>query len=128
MILYNRTREKAVTLADEFHCHAEAWENRDRIKADLLINTTSLGMYPHVAYSPVSVDTLRETMTVFDMVYNPIETKLLADARSIGCRTVDGVTMFIKQAVAQFEAWTGRPAPGDVMRRIVLDKLTAKRI
>jgi 3-dehydroquinate dehydratase / shikimate dehydrogenase len=123
LTLYNRTPEKARVLADEFDCQAAAWEDRCRLDADLVINTTSLGMHPKVEVSPLPAEALRPTMAVFDMVYNPIETRLLADARSAGCTTIDGATMFVNQAVAQFEAWTHREAPVDLMRQVVLSRL-----
>jgi shikimate 5-dehydrogenase len=60
---------------------------------------------------------------VFDTIYNPLETQLIAKAKQRGLLTVSGIDMFVNQAVAQFELWTQRPAPRDVMRQVVLDKL-----
>jgi shikimate 5-dehydrogenase len=60
---------------------------------------------------------------VFDTVYNPIETRLLREAAAAGCRTVNGLEMFVNQAVEQFEGWTGQPAPRDVMRAVVEARL-----
>jgi shikimate 5-dehydrogenase len=62
-------------------------------------------------------------MVVFDTVYNPIETRLLREAKQVGCRTADGVSMFVNQAAAQFERWIGRPAPIDILRGILLRRL-----
>ena len=62
---------------------------------------------------------------VFDVVYTPLETRLLADAKSRGLETISGVEMFINQAVLQFEHFTGMDAPVDVMRRVVMDHLTS---
>jgi shikimate 5-dehydrogenase len=61
---------------------------------------------------------------VFDTVYNPIRTKLLQQAETAGAPTIGGIEMFVRQAVAQFEAWTKLPAPVDVMRAIVEQRLT----
>ena len=62
-------------------------------------------------------------MVVFDAVYNPRRTQLLRDAQAAGCRTVEGLEMFLGQAYVQFELWTGRPAPRDVMRRVLEERL-----
>ena len=59
-----------------------------------------------------------------DTVYNPIETKLLKQAKAAGAKTVGGVEMFVRQAARQFEAWTGKPAPLDLFRRVVESRLT----
>ncbi|MEM8495455.1 MAG: shikimate dehydrogenase, partial [Planctomycetota bacterium] len=65
-----------------------------------------------------------ERTVVFDTVYNPLNTRFLALAESAGCRTIDGVDMFVRQAAAQFEAWTDRSAPRDAMRSVVLHRLS----
>jgi shikimate dehydrogenase len=92
-------------------------------EADIIINCTPVGMHPHEANSLVPVDLFRQGQTVFDIVYNPLETRLLREARSRGCRTVSGVEMFVNQAVLQFEKFTGMPAPRETMRRVVMEKL-----
>lgn len=95
-------------------------------ESDLLINASPVGMHPDEGKSPVKPSLLRQDMAVFDVVYNPLETKLLKDAKKIGAKTVCGVEMFINQAVLQFELWTGKKAPVDLMRKIVLKKLAKK--
>ena len=60
---------------------------------------------------------------VFDTIYNPIETRLLAEARASGRLCISGLEMFVNQAVAQFEIWTGRRAPRNIIRRTVVDRL-----
>ena len=91
--------------------------------SELLLNCTPVGMHPDVNASPVPAEMLRKEMVVYDAVYNPAETKLLRDARAAGCRTVAGLDHFVRQAVEQFELWTGQPAPVDTMRRVVLEAL-----
>jgi len=59
----------------------------------------------------------------FDTVYNPIETPMLKAAKARGCRTIDGVEMFVRQAALQFELWTGKPAPPGLFDRLVREKL-----
>jgi len=90
--------------------------------ADIIINCTPIGMHPRADASLVPPGLFRTGQTVFDIVYNPLETKLLADARSRGLRVVSGVEMFINQAVLQFERFTGTAAPVDVMRHVVMEK------
>jgi len=91
--------------------------------ADVIINCTPVGMHPNVDVSLVSPELFRPGQAVFDIVYNPLETKLLSEARSRGLKVVPGVEMFINQAVLQFERFTGLDAPIDVMRRIVMERL-----
>ncbi len=90
---------------------------------DVLINTTSVGMTPQTDRMPVADDCLRAGTTVMDIVYNPLETRLLRTARAAGCTVVDGAAMFVHQGALQFERWTGRPAPLALMRQTVLAAL-----
>lgn len=94
--------------------------------ADLLIHCTPVGMHPNVDESVVPAELLRPDLAVFDIVYNPMRTKLLADAEKAGATAISGVEMFVQQAAVQFELWTGKPAPVDVMRKVVLDALGGK--
>jgi shikimate dehydrogenase len=91
--------------------------------ADLLLHCTPVGMHPADQQSLVPTELLRADLTVFDAVYNPRRTKLLTTAQAAGCRTVEGMTMFLGQAVVQFELWTGLPAPTQVMRRVLEERL-----
>lgn len=91
--------------------------------AQVLINASPLGMSPKTERTPVDAEYLHAGLTVFDAVYNPLRTRLLCEAEAAGCRIVPGAEMFIQQAVAQFEHWTGVDAPVEVMRRVVLDAL-----
>jgi shikimate 5-dehydrogenase len=82
-------------------------------------------MHPNVNDSPMG-DALpkwtSETL-VFDTVYNPMRTKLLQQAQAAGAKTIGGIEMFVRQAAAQFEAWTGKSAPVETMRKVVETKL-----
>ncbi|MHC4441842.1 MAG: shikimate dehydrogenase [Planctomycetota bacterium] len=122
--IFNRTGSKARVLADEFDCLAKPWAERDDLEADAIINCTSMGMWPKVEDTPVHSRAMSNKPMVFDTVYNPIETHLLHEARRQGCKTVDGVSMFVNQAVAQFERWTGQKAPVEIMRQVVIDRLS----
>ena len=91
----------------------------------MLINTTSVGMSPNVKETPAPASVLRKDMVVFDAVYNPPETRLIREAKAAGCRTITGIAWFVNQAAAQFELWTGKPAPREVMERVIRKKLSA---
>lgn len=91
--------------------------------ADVIINCTPIGMHPKEGVSLVPAELFRPGQVVFDIVYTPLETRLLADARERGLKTISGVEMFINQAVLQFRQFTGVEAPEDVMRRVVMEKL-----
>ncbi len=95
-------------------------------QADILMNATPLGMWPKVDATPVDPAALRPGLVVFDAVYNPRETRLLREAAARGCQTISGVEQFIGQAIEQFELWTARPAPAELMRQVVLDALENK--
>jgi shikimate dehydrogenase len=87
--------------------------------AHVLIHCTPVGMSPKVDATSVSASLLHTGLSVMDIVYNPLETRLLKDAKHAGCKTIPGLEMFLNQAVAQFELWTNQPAPVDVMRTVL---------
>jgi len=87
--------------------------------AHLLIHCTPIGMHPKVGHSCVPKELLHPELTVMDIVYNPLNTQLVQDAQAAGCRTIQGIEMFLHQAVGQFELWTGESAPIDTMRNIL---------
>jgi shikimate 5-dehydrogenase len=77
-------------------------------------------MHPHTDRSPVPAGAIKPGMAVFDTVYNPAETLLLKQARAAGAQTIDGVAMFVNQAAAQFQLFTGHPANTNLMREVVV--------
>jgi len=95
----------------------------DVLPADLLINATSVGMSPNVKDSPVPAKLLKGVPLVFDIVYNPIKTKLIKDAAAAGAKTIGGVDMLAWQGALAFEKWTGQKAPLDLMRRTAVKML-----
>jgi len=86
-------------------------------EAEILVNATSVGMSPLSDKSPVPAGLLYRSLVVFDIVYNPMTTKLLGDAKAAGAKVVGGVDMLAWQGALAFEKWTGRPAPLALMRR-----------
>ena len=94
---------------------------------DILIQTTSVGMTPNIHQSPVPDALLTPGLLVMDIVYAPLKTRLLKDAEKAGCRTINGLSMFIHQAAFQFELWTQSPAPLAVMKQSLMDCLNNPR-
>ncbi|MCS6305228.1 MAG: shikimate dehydrogenase [Nitrospira sp.] len=87
--------------------------------AQVLIHCTPVGMAPKADITCVPASLLHADLSVMDIVYNPLETRLLKDAKRAGCRTIPGLEMFLNQAVTQFELWTNQSAPVDVMRMVL---------
>ena len=125
--IYNRTFTRAEKLAKEFDVKSQPLDKVAEISSEIIINCTSIGMHPNVNDTPVPTDTLARVKVVFDTIYNPIQTRLLREAADAGCLTVSGVDMFVNQAVAQFEFWTGTKAPQDLMRKVVVRHLTGQQ-
>jgi len=133
LIILNRKPEKAEMLANKISATVGKRVRWGKLCNDLLveelrdanvmINATSVGMHPNDSETPVDNTLLREDLVVFDLVYNPLETRLLREARSIGARTIDGLTMLVHQGVASFEIWTGMKAPVDIMIKAARDEL-----
>jgi len=94
--------------------------------SDLLINATNVGMGPNSKLSIVNPKLLTSDLTVMDIVYNPLETKLLSDAKIVGAKTINGLEMLIYQGAASFELWTGRKAPIEIMKLATLKQISNK--
>lgn len=117
--VYARDLEKAKKLADEFGAEAVLLSEFAG-ETDIVINCTPIGMKgKDEGTSPIKAESLRGVQLVFDLIYNPLETQLLKDAREAGCRTLGGMEMLIEQAAEQFRLWTKRDAPVDVMWKAV---------
>lgn len=112
----NRTAARAAALAHELRCAWRPWTERAAAPAALVVNATSVGMYPDVDESPLPAQALRPGQIIFDAVYNPPQTRLVREAQQRGCRVLLGEALFIGQAARQFELWHGREAPVDAMR------------
>lgn len=94
-------------------------------KFDAILNTTPIGMHPHPESTPLKAEELNCSL-VMDLIYRPLETKLLRTAAKKGLRAVSGLEMFVAQGVAQWEHWMSSRAPEQAMRKAVLDKLKAE--
>ena len=125
-VLARRAEQAAGVAADTGAAHA-ALDEVSALRWDVLINATPLGSGAAPGRLPVPAPALRPGAVVFDMVYEPRETPLLAAARSRGCPTIDGLEMLVAQAVGQFEAWTGVPAPEAAMAEAAATALAEAR-
>jgi len=93
--------------------------------ADLIINCTPVGMHPNEDATLVPDHLFRPGQVVFDVVYNPLATKLLRQAKAKGLKVIPGVEMFINQAILQFERFAGADAPEELMRSVVMEQLSS---
>lgn len=121
-----RRPEPVAAVAQAADC---AWGTLDSLGQrawDVLINATPIGGWPGVGESLVPAALLRPGRVVFDMVYTPLETRLLREAAASGCTVIDGLEMLVAQAAAQFEAWTGVAAPVEAMREGALAALARR--
>jgi 3-dehydroquinate dehydratase/shikimate dehydrogenase len=115
--LFARNVQRARELGESFGIHASPIESLSSSDASVIINATPVGMRGHSeGASPVSADALRGRHLAYDLVYNPAETRFLADARTEGCQTIGGIEMLVAQAALQFALWTGKEPPLDAMR------------
>ncbi|XRO77703.1 shikimate dehydrogenase [Methanocaldococcus sp. 10A] len=130
IIIANRTVEKAENLAKEI---AKKLNKKfgeevkfsgldvDLKDIDIIINATPIGMYPNVDVEPiVKADKLREDMVVMDLIYNPLETVLLKEAKKVNAKTINGLGMLIYQGAVAFKIWTGVEPNIDVMKESII--------
>ncbi|MBC8117866.1 MAG: shikimate dehydrogenase [Candidatus Saccharimonas sp.] len=127
LVIASRTADRAKALAESLACRQVTWENRGAEYADILINCTPVGMHPNVNETPFQENWLRDEMIVFDTIYNPEQTLLLKEARAHRCRTVSGIEMFVRQAAAQFQRFTGQPAPLETLKETLRHGISAAK-
>lgn len=129
----NRTYEKAVNLSNDIKSKAGSLSEAVPMECDemkraiadshVLINATSIGMYPNIQDSPLDKSLLNRNLIVCDAVYNPRKTRLLQYAEELGCKIVPGIYMLVYQGVESFELWTDIKAPVDIMFNAVKQSL-----
>lgn len=119
--ILNRTVPTAQKLARESGAKVVKRADLKKLDFDVIVNATSVGMGNNKV-SPIEADEIRARI-VFDMVYNPVETKLLQMAKAKGIATIPGYEMFVQQGARQFEIWSGKPAPVDEMRGVIMKAL-----
>jgi shikimate dehydrogenase len=116
-------RDKVLALSRQLWVEVVAPDHLEEYPAEILINATPVGMEPKSGGIPIDPTLLARFQVVMDIVYKPLETRLLKEAGSRGCQVIDGMRMLIHQATEQFALWTGRPAPLEIMARAAYDSL-----
>jgi len=133
LVILNRTWNKAKICADRiseiFQSEATALKlNRENLaaalsQADILVNASSVGMSPNINETPVTSNLLKPGLVVFDIVYNPIKTRLRREAEAAGATVIGGLDMLVWQGALAFEKWTDLKAPVELMREKVIKVL-----
>lgn len=124
IIIVNRSRDRGETLVklinEKTTAHAEftLWEGCYNVDedTDILVNCTSIGLYPDTNVPNIDYNTLKSTTVVCDIIPNPLHTRFMAKAQACGCKTLDGFSMLINQAAVSFKLWTGIDAPVEIMK------------
>lgn len=124
IIITNRTQAKASALAEEFKISCVDWNKRGDEHYDLVINSTSLGMSgDKQQINPMIMNNIDKKTIVYDLVYNPLETVLIKEAKAKGSKTISGIEMFLHQGLAQFKIWTGHDLNESSARNLLLEHL-----
>jgi len=133
LIILNRHIEAAQDLADRivnlFRREVQALEMKPgnlqtALKSgDIIVNTTSVGMSPGLSETPVPPSLIQRGQVVFDIIYNPVRTRLMDESKKRGAKVIGGVEMLVQQGAAAYEHWTGQEAPIEVMRQAALKAL-----
>ena len=123
VFIVNRNKDRGRRLADHVKGTFVPWDGFDGFNVDIIINTTPLGMVPESHLTPVSETVFHDHMVVMDIVYNPLETRLLCEAKAAGCRTIDGLSMFIHQGAHQFRLFTGNEPSLALMKTTLIEAM-----
>jgi len=138
IIITNRTKKRAISLAKEINKKtngkAEAYSNEKSIlkkfisDTHILINTTPVGMHPNIDEMPIPETLLHENLFVFDVIYNPLQTKLLKKAKRRGCEILGGLDMLVNQGALSFQWWTGKEPDISLMKTKIVEYLEEKNV
>lgn len=121
--IFNRTKEKAVEIAEEFDLGIIEFTQIADADFDIIINTTPVGMLPNTNESLLHADQMKGVKIVMDIVTHPLKTQLLKEAEKAGAETITGARMLLHQACGQFEIWFEKSAPIEVMEKALYENL-----
>ena len=134
VVILNRTAGRAYDLARQLSKHFPGQHTGGELNTDslaaaivdakLVVNTTSVGMGAAENETPIPAKLLRQDALVYDIVYNPLRTRLFSEAQEAGCATIAGAEMLAWQGALAFQKWTGHRAPIELMKREVVRNLT----
>lgn len=127
VFIFNRTKEKAEGLAEEFKVEVIDFLDIKEAEFDIIVNTTTVGSFPNTSESLLKANQIKKGSTVMDIITNPIETQLLREAKKAGAETVSGERMLLHQAVGQFEIWLDKPAPFEAMEKALYEELKSRK-
>jgi shikimate dehydrogenase len=137
LLILNRTKSRAINLAkdltERININVVGKElNKEIIEKeiknnDLLINTTPIGMYPNIEESPIPKEFIHKELFVFDIIYNPLETQLIKEAKEIGCKTLSGLDMLVNQGALAFEWWTAKAPNKKLMKEKVKEFMESEK-
>jgi shikimate dehydrogenase len=135
LLIFNRTKSRAIQLAkdlaEKVNLDVTGKELKDGLlkeelqSTDLLINTTPIGMYPNINASPIPLELLHDQLFVFDIIYNPLETKMIKYAKEVGCKFLGGLEMLVNQGALAFEWWTEK-VPNKVLMKTIVKEFLVK--
>ncbi|MCS7098657.1 MAG: shikimate dehydrogenase [Candidatus Methanomethyliaceae archaeon] len=127
VIIAGRDASKAKMLVDLIKGRVNAYEilmgDLKKIGADIIINATPLGMRQRIEEIPIPEELLKKDVVVLDLVYDPIETKLLQLAKEKGCKIIDGLEPLVHQGAIAFKIWIGKDAPINIMRKAIREAI-----
>ena len=123
--LFARESNRSRQLADQLNLESHSLASAEFNQFDIVVNTTPLGTRGELQPETVATaEQLRGVRLAYDLVYNPLETRFLSEARAAGCRTLNGLGMLLAQAAEQFKLWTGKEPDMEVMRAAALRAIT----
>lgn len=123
-IIVSRMAEKGRILSARLDCPIYPLSEIAKIKADCLINTTPVGMYPDADRTPIDAAVLAGYQYVMDVIYNPLQTRMLREAQKLGCHVFSGLDMFVHQGAEQIKLWTDKEPNRSLMKKIALERLS----
>lgn len=100
--------------------------NNKVASSNVVMNASGIGMYPYLDEVPVGKEALNSSQICFDATYNPLKTKFLVEAESIGCKIINGIGMVINQGAIQYSLWTGLPEPTETFTKSINKIITEK--
>ena len=122
---FDRTFQKAQALCDKFGGTALEASALNERQFDVVVNASPVGLHPNTDATPVSKEIIRKGRIVFDLVYNPLETRLMREAKEKGAQAISGLTMLIGQALEQERLWLGRDIPDSGYTELLENELSS---
>ena len=117
--LSSRSRKKGLNLLEDFDFEFISWNEKEKLSPNMLINTTSVGMYPNASQMPISKLTVKNSKIIVDVISNPAESELIKFANKCNKITINGLTLAFHQSLSQFKLYTGRNPPRAKMQKAI---------